>query len=338
MEVIFTKISAAVNVQSQIGGSVFKGIANGLSSALSPAKALLATTGKFAIAIAAVYALYKAAYNFVNAGEIANSKMEDAISSYSDAKSQVEDTNNELKTTQDRMNSLQSKGSLTLVEQDELDKLKETNRQLLIKKDLDEKNAITKAKETAASVEEAVSKNYYNVPTSTEMVGEYKGLLDNFGWNKAGNKYWDESNLTGQLAYIQHLKELQDEVEYGTDSWNEYQKKIDSTTDSLWNAVSAMEKDKSTLQDLPKEALSDSNLALISTLSDSIETIYKQLDPAKWKQMLLAARSYAADFAAFALLTYSCASASIASHVVSVSLLISLIEGRPVTNSSGVIS
>lgn len=287
MEVIFTKISAAVNVQSQIGGSVFKGIANGLSSALSPAKALLATTGKFAIAIAAVYALYKAAYNFVNAGEIANSKMEDAISSYSDAKSQVEDTNNELKTTQDRMNSLQSKGSLTLVEQDELDKLKETNRQLLIKKDLDEKNAITKAKETAASVEEAVSKNYYNIPTSTEMVGEYKGLLDNFGWNKAGNKYWDESNLTGQLAYIQHLKELQDEVEYGTDSWNEYQKKIDSTTDSLWNAVSAMEKDKSTLQDLPKEALSDSNLDLISMLSDSIETIYKQLDPAKWKQIKL---------------------------------------------------
>lgn len=47
LEVIFTKISAAVNVQAQIGGSLFKGIANGLSSALAPAKALLATTGKF---------------------------------------------------------------------------------------------------------------------------------------------------------------------------------------------------------------------------------------------------------------------------------------------------
>lgn len=247
----------------------------------------VATLGKFAAVMAAIYALYKAAYNFVNAGEIANSKMEDAISSYENAKSQIEATNNELKTTQERMNALQAKGGLTLVEKEELNKLKEANKYLNIEQDLNEKDAIAKAKETASKIQEAVTKNYYNIPTDDGMVAKYKGLLDNYGWKKAGNKYWDKSNLTGQLAYIQHLKELQDEVEYDTEDWSDYQEKIDSTTESLWAAATAMEKNRESLIDLPREALSNDDLALINSLSSAIETIYKQLDPAKWGQMKL---------------------------------------------------
>ncbi len=213
--------------------------------------------------------------------------MEEAISSYEDAKSQIESTNNELKTTQERINALQAKGGLTLVEKEELDKLKEANKYLNIEQDLNKKDAIAKAKETASKVQEAVAKNYYNIPTDDGMVSQYKGLLDNYGWKKAGNKYWDKSNLTGQLAYIQHLKELQDEVEYGTDDWDNYQEKINSTTESLWDAATAMKKNRETLEELPKEALSDDDLALINTLSSAIETVYKELDHAKWGQMKL---------------------------------------------------
>ena len=213
--------------------------------------------------------------------------MEESLSSYENAKSQIEATNNELKTTQERMNALQAKGGLTLVEKEELDKLKEANKHLSIEQDLNEKDVIAKAKETASSIQKAIAKNYYNIPTNDGMVPQYKGLLDNYGWGKAGNKYWDKSNLTGQLAYIQHLKELQDEVEYGTEDWNGYQEKIDSTTESLWAAATAMEKNRETLIDLPRGALSNDDLALINTLSSAIETVYKQLDPAKWGQMKL---------------------------------------------------
>ena len=130
LDVISKKVSIAVEAQRLTGGSTFKGVIDGLTSALAPTKALLATTLKLSAAFAAVYVTYKLADYLAHTGERANSQMEESASSYESSKSKIESVNSQLKTTQDRINELQAKGDLTFVEKGELDKLRADSLQL----------------------------------------------------------------------------------------------------------------------------------------------------------------------------------------------------------------
>ena len=115
------------------------------SAALNVGKSLLSTFANAAISGGITWlvstlggALITAISNFIHRVENAKKAIDDSITSYETAKTDLENLNKELETTQTRMNDLLSKDSLTLVEQDELEKLKETNdeleRQIRIKK------------------------------------------------------------------------------------------------------------------------------------------------------------------------------------------------------------
>lgn len=230
---------AAANINAS-SGVIVKGLAT-IKGGVKGLWSSLSAFGKIWVAATALYGVYKLADYLAHTGERANAKMEDSASSYSNTKTEIESINSQLKTTQDRINELNTKGGLTIVEKGELDRLKETTLQLQIQKDLLEKEAEIKAKETAGSVTEALGKNFYNVPTSDEQVAAYKDLSDKYGWGR-GNKAWDKSNVSGQLAYLKHLQEIQSGLDTGSKEWENYQGKIDDTTTNLWNCATALEK------------------------------------------------------------------------------------------------
>lgn len=276
----------ALQAVSKLGtGSVgfFESIGNLFSVTTAGASATTLAFGKLSIAIIGITAAVKIYNKLVNAGAEANQKMENAISAYKQDTANLESLNNELETTKQKITELQTKGGLTILEKGQLEELQRTNRQLEIQKDILEKTSLKDAKETASKTTKAVNKNYSNLPTSTDEIAKQKEVYEGYGWDNTPLA----SNVSATIAYIQHLKDLQSDTQEEGDLWKNYQNQIDSSTDSVWEAVSAWEDYKSTLESLPENALSDKDKIMLNDLTASIETVYKELDPAKWGQMKL---------------------------------------------------
>lgn len=262
---------------------LFESVGNLFSVATSGASATTLAFGKLSLAIIGITAAVKIYNKLVNAGAEANQKMENALSAYKQDKIDLESLNNQLETTKQNITELQSKGGLTILEKGQLEELQKTNRQLEIQKDILEKTSLKDAKETASKTTKAVNKNYSNLPTSTSEITKQKEIYEGYGWDNTPLA----SNVSATIAYIQHLKDLQSDTQEEGDLWKNYQSQIDSSTDSVWEAVSAWEDYKSTLESLPENALSGKDKIMLNDLTASIETVYKELDPAKWGQMKL---------------------------------------------------
>lgn len=129
----FTKIIPAIK-------DAEPGVAKLTASVKSFSGALYQAIGPIGIVIVGLTALAAIidAIN-VSASEQAE-KMADAQQEYASAQAAVEGLQSQLKTTQDRIDELNGKDSLTVAEQEDLDRLKEENdeleRQLIIEKDL----------------------------------------------------------------------------------------------------------------------------------------------------------------------------------------------------------
>ncbi len=79
---------------------------------------------------AAVWAMGKAYDAVVNRVKNLREAAEESAQTYEDLKSDIENINDEMKTTSDRIDELNGKDHLSFVEQDELQRLKETNEEL----------------------------------------------------------------------------------------------------------------------------------------------------------------------------------------------------------------
>lgn len=251
--------------------------------------ALAPTLGKIALALAAAYAGYKLIYNFTHAGEIAESKMNDAFSEYDESKSKIESINSELETTKSRINELEAKGGLTIVEQSELDKLKEQNKLLEVRKDILDHDSVAKAKTAAQATTKSFNTNYTEafMPTSDSKIEFQRQWAEEMdgghGWTDAQHK----NNVSGQLAFIKHLEELRDATDFGSDDWTEYQNKIDNFESSIWETVSDWLEYKDKIESIPETKRTQAEEEVLKSINSSIETVYKELDPAKWGQMKL---------------------------------------------------
>jgi len=80
--------------------------------------------------IGVTYAAVKAYDYFVVTVEEANEALEESKSEYDSVTSELKSLQDELKTTSDRINELNSKESLSLIEDEELAQLKETSKEL----------------------------------------------------------------------------------------------------------------------------------------------------------------------------------------------------------------
>lgn len=269
-------------------GSIVKGLA-AIGGGAKGLWTSLSAGAKTAVILAALYAGYKLIDNFVHAGEIAESKMNDAFSEYDESKSKIESVNSELETTKDRINELNTKGGLTLVEQSELDKLRAQNSLLEARKDILEKASEAKAKSAGQATVKSFNTNYTEpfMPTDASKIEFQRQWAEEMdgghGWADAQNK----NNVSGQLAFIKHLEELRDKTDFGSDKWVEYQNKIDNFESSIWETVSDWTKYKDKIEAIPETSRTQSQKDILDAINSSIETVYKQLDPEKWNQMKL---------------------------------------------------
>ena len=96
---------------------------------LEGATSALAAIGIQLLSMALAY-VGQAIYNNFHQVEVATEKLKDSAKNLSDFKSKIESITSELTTTVQKMDELKSKGSLSFIEQEELNKLTKTNEEL----------------------------------------------------------------------------------------------------------------------------------------------------------------------------------------------------------------
>lgn len=187
-------LTSIVNLLDTAGGkAVLQGaaVATGLtaiakaidmiSTAFSGLKGL-GTFGWIGAAVAGI-SLLVAGYNelFPSLDKL-NDRAAQAQKNYDTEKGKLEDINSELATTVERINELEGQGTLTLVEQAELDKLKEVTKELLLQQSIQEWKTENAQKEAALAQAQVVDKYEYADPDSvakyTQNLKEYISSIE----------------------------------------------------------------------------------------------------------------------------------------------------------------
>lgn len=189
---VFKLFSTAAEKTAKASKDAGGGVA-GLTAGL---KSLVATpVGKIGLIVVGLTAL-SAAYDAVaRQGAKAAEKLTDARAEYEESSAKLESLHEELKTTQDRIDELNGKGSLmTVVEREELDKLKQQNTDLERQITIQEK--LNKAKKEALNLaaQEALDAGYSGADmgfwesflsaTSTDPAQAIKNHLNGTGFKE----------------------------------------------------------------------------------------------------------------------------------------------------------
>lgn len=221
-------------------------------------------------------------------------KAKESKQEYDDVTTEIKSLNDELKTTKDRIEELQNKDVLTIVEQEELDKLKETNdeleRELRIKETIAQRkgqDAADKAEDTITKRSESYNGHYaINDPDMTLQDNPYvydKGdRIDAANWDieqaKQNNQELEalyEKRREIEEKYNNDASQFQDDKEWKNNEKNIESKKayIESVEDSASAYIEAlMDED---------DALYDSNGKIIKgkeELVNRLLELYKKFD------------------------------------------------------------
>lgn len=199
---------------------------------------------------------------------------ENAQQAYSDTCTKLEDLQNEATKVRDRISELQSKynnGTITLVEQSELDKLKLTNEEL--KLEIQNQEELKKLKAKSASDE--AYKTYirenrmYTDDTNNTQEQYYKASSDDSGFHVGS--FLDRASELSDFDYAikaneQKLAELQKQNEELQHQFNttsdenlkaQYQHNIDFNNNLISNYANSNEKLKESAKNMAEETFSD---------------------------------------------------------------------------------
>ncbi len=306
----FSKLDGIIQILSTAFPNVTKAVTatftafksgSGILASLGAGFSALSGTMLPIIAIAAAVAggIYLISKAYVSAEE-ANEQMRASFDSYKEAKTDLDNVNSELEETNARISELEGKGSLTIVEQAELDKLKEVNEQLLIQQDLENREANKKAREAAEDTIKAYNKNFKE-NINADRTKEREEYADSTGNNAA--LLTDEKDLSAQIAALTQFSELRKEAlnEYNKakkaddesqmDWWGDEVRRYDEMNedikDSIFEQVKSLQEYRDILSQLPEDELAkvDGGKELLNKIDDQIEYVYSTLDPAKWNEI-----------------------------------------------------
>ena len=171
---------------------------------------LLPIAGLFVVAIYAVVKIIQALY--VSADE-AREKIQKATEAYEEQTSALESLNSELKTTKDRIDELNSQDSLTIVEQEELEKLQQQEASLERQIKLQEKLAQDAQKAQATEIAKNYKKSTSDIATGPDLT-QYRS--------------WNENRNDNGVEYTVYRDEWVD-----ADTWfNSITQGLDKTSDA----------------------------------------------------------------------------------------------------------
>jgi len=237
---------------------------------------------------------------------------EDAKKEYEDSNSELKSLNEELQNTIDAIDELNNKDNITLVEESELNKLKKQREELELNLDVANKLNESLLKAQAVSASQAYSKQFEiggQFSVSEETINLYR--QENLG-------AYSENNTSSMIAAIEYYNQLLDtankkkeelsaiptsditkseitELQLAKENASKYSDTIDDLTSSIWNNVSGMQEQQSSMQEYydlikntPYEELTKSQQDVYDNytkISDVIRLIYSYLDPAKLKEL-----------------------------------------------------
>ena len=227
-----------------------------------------------------------------------NEQLRDSVSSYEDSKKQVESLNDELSTTQERIDELNAKEHLTLVEQEELDRLKDANDQLLLQIQHEEELAAIKQRQAASDAVTAYNRNFGSGINDETVSGARRMLQE--GMELGVQTSWENipiRSLTTPaqlLGYREVIQELQDGTEQGSQAWNDYQDilddvdaKIMDTSEDSKGILALLEEEKEAIELMPESQRTAEQQATLDAINADIEYIWKQINPSRWEQIQL---------------------------------------------------
>lgn len=171
---------------------------------------LLPIIGLVVVGIYAVVKVIQALY--VSADE-AREKIQKATEAYEEQTSALESLNSELKTTKDRIDELNSQDSLTIVEQEELEKLKQQEASLERQIKLQEKLAQDAQKTQATKIAKNYKKSTSDITTGPDLTQ---------------HRSWNENRNDNGVEYTTYRDEWVD-----ADTWfNSITQGLDKTSDT----------------------------------------------------------------------------------------------------------
>lgn len=282
-------IEKAIEGVTDKGGilnSLFASLTSGAKSFGTALKGFfLSPAAKIIGVILAITAAMKLLDMAITTPKEATEAMSESFGEFEDAQSDVENINNELEETKNKIADLQAKGNLTLVEKEELRKLKETQKLLEMQKVAAEETAKAKAEQAAMDSAVSFNKNF-NDEISQGKTDEYRAYLDEYT-HSAGKLTHDEANISANIAALERFTELRDESDPSSAEWDVYNKSVRSTTESIWAQVDALTEHKSNLETSKETlgSLTSYQQSALDTINSSLDYIYKTMSPEAWKQM-----------------------------------------------------
>lgn len=301
--------SGAVTME-ELEGATQKGTASMVGATVAATALNVAISMGIALAIQGLITGIQALVGLLPTFENTSKKLDESSQKVKDSQDKIKSLNEELKTTQSRMGELQSKGSLTIVEKNELDKLKQTNAELKTKLTLEEQLLKTNQASNAQNFVSAAkaktqqdSRRKLFFWEDREDYGKAVDLVYDF-YGKTRNNYHsieDTSGLEGGflhnneqtrafLARIQDYQDITKELNKGKQSYSIQKEGYGAKTYSREELEKEREETKSAmssyLKDLEatKEKLGDYDY---STLSDEAKKYVDYIEDATNKYNLI---------------------------------------------------
>lgn len=191
----------------------------GLSAAMSGLTAVMAAN-PFMIAVTAISLLIAIVPMAINLFNKFHKTTEELKQEYDDLASELDGLNSELKTTKDRIAELQKlsdEGRITLVEQEELDRLLETNAQLERQIRLKNEAAQEAADKSNKSLVKDYNNEYYNSNAGMYMLFDADAIRANNAegfkaleeWHNGWSENWDKFSEEEQERLLNLYSEYQ---------------------------------------------------------------------------------------------------------------------------------
>lgn len=211
--------------------------AAGISTFSAALSTLLPVIGLVVVGIYAVVKIIQALY--VSAEE-AREKIQKATEAYEEQTSALESLNSELKTTKDRIDELNNQDTLTIVEEEELEKLKQQEASLERQVQLQEKLTQAAQKTQAKEIEKNYKKSTSDIVSGPglELEREMSYRVDNGAdeWYDWAKQQAGDDKVLQQEYYNQYQQMLADQWQSGyvdADTWfNSVTQGLDKTSDA----------------------------------------------------------------------------------------------------------
>lgn len=243
----------------------------------------LSTMIPAALIIGGITAIVKAYAYFNVTLEEHKQLLEKAKQSYEESSTELETINQKLDETKTRMAELNAMDNLTFVEKDELDNLKQTTEQLLIQKDVLEKLNAEKQKSVLDETASTYNSQFGKTSITQSQISDAISNANTTGNNAILMS--DKNDIVSMIAAYKQFNVLKDKAYGNNDEVQRYGELLGDISTSLFKNIDDLNNYKTTLESIPYDKLSDEQKKALDNVNSSIELIYKNLDPNKWKDI-----------------------------------------------------